>query len=370
MNEIDLIRQKKLIESKSSKLSYEYNIPVVGLAVLAHIYQVPAILSIIPFYLGFAGVKLVKKRANLYQDLQTEIRRTDTYKILVDEYQSYIGELATFFQQQGITDSKEVNVFYQNLLNLGYLSYQNNYTYDFEYVSDNYRHFECMELEGARVVDGTAVCRHTSMTLKDLQNQLGNNCYQLDVSESSDKLLKKILKCLGVPNHTINLLEAEDNSFYGYCSTRETFLNIRKEGKKLVILSVPSSRNQTTSSVLSYFQSEEEKWRFFHTEDFINQSDNVLNEYYDQMGTSEFASHIRLVSGNMTCPYNKELNIKQLNPNEIMNLEQKIIHQTIASTKEIKEFYNQTKGQLYRIHSLYNSIVPLTNEKIKKLVIK
>lgn len=354
MNEIDLIKQKEqLIESCPLSFAF-YNIP-----------------------------KLLKTRNTFLEgvhNLQNEIRKTDTYYMLANEYQIYVDLLSSFFQQQGITTSKKVNIFYQNLLNLGYLSYQNSYTYDYAKLSSNYCIFECKELEGARVASGIAVCRHTTMLLNDLQNMLKNRSYSLDVftenSGISGILAEKIARQLQIeePNHMINLLKTDDNLFYGYCSTHESFFNIKQKGKKLTLSFVPSSRRFTLSSVISQSQLEKEKWKNFLEEnwcnevrDWSNEVHNLIAKLNDDFDTSIFQ---RNIDTDFKCTYKQKINIEQLNSDRLMRLEQEVIKQTIDNKKEIKDFYEQTKGQLYRIHSLYNTIVPLTNEKVKKLVIK
>lgn len=350
MNEIDLIKQKELIEFCPFSFS-PYNV-----------------------------LKLLKARNIFLEDvrnLQNEIRKTDTYQMLADEYHIYMDLLSSFFQQQGITDYMKVNVFYQNLLNLGYLSYQNNYIYDYDDLSDEYYIFECKELYGARVASGTAVCRHTTMMLNNLQNILKNHSYYLSVfTESSRILEEKLAKRLQIKraNHAINLLETEDGLFYGYCSTEELFLNIRQRRNKLILSSVPSSRELTTSSMLEQSQSEELKWEAFLAENWRNDFDTYLDELHNLPinlnNDFDHSSIRRRPTIDYECNYKQKLNIKQLDSDQVIKLEQEVIKQTLENKGEIKEFYNQTREQLYRIHSLYNSIAPLTKEKVKKLVIK
>lgn len=337
MNEIDLIRQKEIIEACS--FSSSLSIP-----------------------------KLLKERRIFLENveiLRNEIRKTEIYHTLADEYQMYIDLLSSFFQQQGITDSKRVNIFYQNLLNLGYLSYQNSYTYDQDYLSNNYGMFECEELKGARVASGIAVCRHTTMMLNDLQNTLKNHSYYLSAFAERGILVEKIARRLQLaelakPNHAINLLKTDDDLFYGYCSTGKLFFNIIQKDNELILSSAPSSRRDTFSLKISKAQSEEEKWQNFLQENKCNEHEDRLNKIFN----------LPSISIHFKCTYNQKIKTEPLNSGQLMKLEKEVFKQTIDNKKEIEEFYGQTKEQLYRIHSLHNRIVPLTKEKVKSLRIR
>ena len=100
-----------------------------------------------------------------------------------------------FFISQGIHNYKDVNLYYQELLDLGCLSYNKEYSYDSDMLSDLYRENECEELLGARVASGKAVCRHTSFELSDLQNKLGNQATNLIVKPETQRKsnIKKML---------------------------------------------------------------------------------------------------------------------------------------------------------------------------------
>lgn len=253
MNGIDLIKNRKELEKQYYKNHKREVISAIGtpsITLIGGLYQIGNInlvgeLCTIPTVLASIGMigynaKHIKLGARNFANLKQRemIRKKDTYKRLKECYQSYLEHLSVFFILQGIHNYKDVNLYYQELLDLGCLSYNKEYSYDSDMLSDLYRENECEELLGARVASGKAVCRHTSFELSDLQNKLGNQATNLIVKPETQR--KSNIKKNAL--HCINVFYNDDGiSFYD--STNRVFLDINLEGEKQIVSPIPYSED-------------------------------------------------------------------------------------------------------------------------------
>ena len=253
MEEMDLIKNRKDLEKNYYKnhkrevisaigtpsitfLGSFYNIENTNL--VGELCTIPAVLASIGM-IGY-NAKHIKLDARRFAILEQRemIRKTDTYKRLKEYYQSYLENLSMFFKSQGIQNYKDVNLYYQELLDLGCLSYNKEYSYDSDMLSALYAENECEEIWGARVASGKAVCRHTSSELKDLQNKLGNQATNLILKPE----FQKDQRSKGKDLHCINVFYNDDGICF-YDSTNRVFLDINLEGEKQIVSPIPYSED-------------------------------------------------------------------------------------------------------------------------------
>lgn len=274
------------------------------------------------------------------------IKNTDTYKRLNNLYISYIDQnLSEFVKSQGITDSMDITMFYQYLLDLGVLSYSSSYRYDFEGLRYRYQENEILDTLGARIASGRGVCRHTSFQLTNLQQNLGNDVAAfldlITLSDFDENLWDEYKKRISnAPNHAINIIFDEEG-IYGYCSTTRSFFNIEEKDGVLLYspviqnrnLHIPNSTNLNTFSKEIVVNQKVRK-KYVH-EDFELCKLRFMSLLLDDINKEKK----RILDG-------KTINIRQ----------NKIACQVIDNLDEIKSFHKETKPILYKIDRLYKIV--------------
>lgn len=302
------------------------------------------------------------------------IKNTDTYKRLNNLYVSYIDQnLSKFIKSQGLRDSIDTTIFYQYLLDLGVLSYSGAYQYDFGRLRSLYQTNEILDTLGARVASGRAVCRHISFQLMNLHQSLENDVASLlnliTIPDFDENLLDEYKeRVLYTTNHAINIIFSEEG-IYGYCSTTRSFFNIiEKDGVLLYLpviqnreLHIPYSMNLDTFALEELLNKKRRK-KYLQRDYQRYHDTSSMNAYNQELSKMRFMSlMVEDISGeSKTKLTGKTINKKQ----------NKIAHQVIDNLEEIKSFHKETIPILYKIDKLYNSIVPLTNQKVKSLKIR
>lgn len=307
-------------------------------------------------------------------NIHNVIKNTDTYKRLNNLYISYINQnLSEFVKSQGLTDSMDITMLYQYLLDLGVLSYSSSYRYDFEGLRYRYQENEILDTLGARIASGRGVCRHTSFQLTNLQQNLGNDVAALldlitlpDFEENLwDEYKKRIFNA---PNHAINII-FDEKGIYGYCSTTRNFFNVEEKDGVLLYspviqnrnLHIPYSTNLDTFSK-EIVENQKVRKKYAHEDSLRYQDISSINAYNRELSKLRFMSSLidDISKANKRILDGKTINIRQ----------NKIACQVIDNLDEIKSFHKDTKPMLYKIDSLYNSIAPLTKQKVKSLKIR
>ena len=267
----------------------------------------------------------------------------------------------------------DITMLYQYLLDLCVLSYSSSYRYDFEGLRYRYQENEILDTLGARIASGRGVCRHTSFQLTNLQQNLGNDVAALldlitlpDFEENLwDEYKKRIFNA---PNHAINII-FDEKGIYGYCSTTRNFFNVEEKDGVLLYspviqnrnLHIPYSTNLDTFSK-EIVENQKVRKKYAHEDSLRYQDISSINAYNRELSKLRFMSSLidDISKANKRILDGKTINIRQ----------NKIACQVIDNLDEIKSFHKDTKPMLYKIDSLYNSIAPLTKQKVKSLKIR
>lgn len=131
-------------------------------------------------------IKRAERYANSLSNLEPIIRETDEYKELVKAYNEYILGIANILENDDMSTYCKLHVF-SELLSKSVLSVSEQYK-GAEYSKDS---IYLNELTGARVIQGTGVCRHVSVLLNDVLNISGQTSCVLTVS-TKDDLISRI----------------------------------------------------------------------------------------------------------------------------------------------------------------------------------
>ncbi len=274
----------------------------------------------------------------VYAGVRHLICDSDMYKKLEEDYYNYLNKLVSFFIKQKITDSIDVAIFYQLLLSNGFLSYNKKFKYDNdltkEYAIKNNK-YELEYLLGARISTGEAVCRHQTSLYIDIQNNIGNFTWELNVLPIYKKDLYNFLKLNSVETNHLIAITQNEKYIFSYDATNNLFLDIINANKSI---------NEYKNLILKpniKLKKEDEDILYIAPSDKNNYDiDSKLS--INLLDKSELNERCNMI--------NRQFNEEK--------------------DKDILNFYLETRNQLERINKQINEISPIKKEKIKRLIIK
>lgn len=289
---------------------------------------------------------LKEKRRRVVNDtsiiIQETIRNTQTYKTCIEFYNQYLDKYVNLLDTLGITDSDEVAIIYQFMLDNGLLSYPKNYHYDQEIISKQLHQYiglyELDELTACKIATGVGVCRHSSSQLTDIQNRVGNPSYNFYIEGLTRPFNAKKYK-LRTINHQYTMTKDKDNHYYAYCTTSKSFVKLDYEVKNKYI----------HATTIPLMESEKEY------ETIIPLDFNLLIKNNDEIIKDLL--------------YQKQTSYRKMNPMALLYKYDRIKELIIHNTDILEEFYQNTKEDLKKISDSYNCIVP-SHDKIKSLKIR
>lgn len=285
--------------------------------------------------------KLLKKTIDFFKeelddDIRKEINKliinSDMYKGLMEEYDKYIDKLAMFFKREGVTDGLGITMFYKELLEEGYLSYNKINKYNDYMLGEEYRRYYHYYLLpfigcGCKVVTGKSVCRHNTDLLVKLGNRVGVKSLYTFVFDGNEKVGEK------KPDHALAII-IDNDIVFGYCPTIDIYSNILKR--------------ETSDNIgykYFYLKSIEDNCNFIapleDNEDYIN---NLYNNFDYLEITNEY----------------------------VKKRYSQILIQRLDEERDgiLEEFYNETKPNLDIINRKVNELSPTKKGKLKQLIIK
>lgn len=320
---------------------------------MSHHYPISEILIISPIIIYFMNKLELKKIKRQISEVTTHeikelIKESDEYKELNEEYKNYIFSLANFMKSQGITDGPKVAFLYQHMLNLGYLSYPKSHKYNHSLsnkeIMRNAHKYEIADLWGARVITGSSVCRHMSSLLTDLENEIGNCAYTLKVF-SVDKNISSYQYSDYIASHCISAIHDKDNNIFGYCPTNNLALSLNTTSKYNYLL---FNTYLSCSPVLYDGPCN----NIFVAKDIENYNDlydnSDINKILSLDGFNNYATEHLRKSKAYVDDY---------------------IHMD-SSVDELENFYLSNLSNLKRINNSLDYLMPLTENKVKKLIIR
>lgn len=126
---------------------------------------------------GLIGNYVKYENSNNTKELSIQLKKsltdiaknTETYSLLLQDYNKITDDIAKLFKELNFTDPLDICMHYHDFLYDGILSYNKSFNYKiFPYDKD------CVEeTMGARVFSGAAVCRHIASLLSDVMEKMG-----------------------------------------------------------------------------------------------------------------------------------------------------------------------------------------------------
>lgn len=292
-----------------------------------------AILTITTLYRSLYHIHLDNSnKKNIRKEIESCIRKTDTYKICLEEYKSYLEKLSSFIKKNlGISDVCSVANIYSYMLENGLLSYNKSHCYSKYPLYESY--YDLPELFGCRIATGNSVCRHRASFIVDLEQSLNNNAYY-------------------ATNFPVNknriYLNTPDLSEYFLCHA----ISILKDDKDSLYIFDPTMNFWSTNlSSMKDIEGKEYITYEYGNYVFFIPNNGVFNSYID--------------SDN---PIFIDITKKDNNSTEYKHSSLNCIEEQFK--EECNQFYLNTKEQLFKIKDAYEEIVPLTENKVKKHIIR
>ena len=138
------------------------------------LYMMNSIPQIFSVLLGISSSLLIETGIYMGKYGKGVILKTKTGKELEELYQEFLKNYCQFNNFFELDNPIQIQIMFSYLLEEGYLSYHKSL--NFKNSSESFRW-----LDGTRVIEGQAVCRHISAMFKDILQTLGFNAYQLPV---------------------------------------------------------------------------------------------------------------------------------------------------------------------------------------------
>ena len=293
------------------------------------------ILTITSLYRSIYNLQLdYSNKKNIKREIEAAVRNTDTYKICLEEYKSYLEKLSSFMKNNlGITDVCLVANIFFNMLENGLLSYNKSHCYSNYPLYETY--YDLPELYGCRIATGNSVCRHRASFIVDLEQSLNNNAYYATNFPVNKKSI---------------YLNTPDLSDYFLCHA----ISILKDKKDSLYIFDPTM-NFWSTNLSSMRDIEGKEYITYEISDYIFFIPNncIFNSYTE----SENPVFIDITKKN-----------NNLNENTQLAYSDCVYDQ--LTKEECEQFYIDTKEQLFKIKSSYEEIVPLTKNKVKKHIIR
>ncbi len=356
MNELDILELehkllKSYISTENMKLFNIYKnhekhnilntlmiwmpIGCIEMGYINHLYPFYGIaaLSLLTGLKHMKSIQKIKINQEIREDIIEHIKTTDTYKKLENEYLSYISVLANFIKEIGMTSGIEVAIFYNFLLDLGYLS--KNHFHQYEYIKpkkeEQMLRYEIPELLGSRVVTGESVCRHMASMLTDLENEIGNKAINIPVKQTTNINRDSKQKII-FTNHLTSIIQDHKTKLvFGYCPTHRQILQVGTNNYQVML----------ENNIVKYLS--------------YNILDIITN--HKMIGyNSRYLKHLETIfCGNLKEERDIKLYIPTKEPYKAINI---INSYLLENQKELYEFYKSTKGQLQQIDSLLTGLYP------------
>lgn len=144
-------------------------------------------------------------------ELVEEIRNSEHYSECMERYNEYLYAFSELLKSTEKTSALEVSLLYVELLSQGYFSITQNYQYKIE----KYDKTHLPELMGARILEGTGVCRHTSSFLGDLLKKFDINTYQHCCRTTEEEWINLNDLIFRIkPNHLITAIVENNEKFF------------------------------------------------------------------------------------------------------------------------------------------------------------
>lgn len=292
------------------------------------------ILTITSLYRSIYNLQLdYSNKKNIKREIEAAVRNTDTYKICLEEYKSYLEKLSSFMKNNlGITDVCLVANIFFNMLENGLLSYNKSHCYSNYPLYETY--YDLPELYGCRIATGNSVCRHRASFIVDLEQSLNNNAYYATNFPVNKKSI---------------YLNPPDLSDYFLCHA----ISILKDDKDSLYIFDPTM-NFWSTNLSSMKDIEGKEYITYENGDYVFfiPKNSVFNSYIESDNP---------VFIDITKKYDKSNERNQLIFNDYIYDKLK---------EECNQFYLDTKEQLFKIKYSYEEIVPLTKNKVKKHIIR
>lgn len=368
MEEIDLVKYKKQLGKQSKKEELKTNagkhklltktalLSTNAFAVTSVLNGLNLPLSILAVISSIITLKLTRyyqkdireinyeTYTKIYNETMTIIKESDIFKECNYEYKDYLKKLSIFFKSLKIQSPLDVALFNQNMLDDGYLSYDNHHEYK-KFKKNN--EFETSELLGCRVVTGKSVCRHMASFLTDLEKEIGNDSFNIPITIITASEIIKDINIINNPlvNHLITGIR-EGEQVYGYDPTMRSIVNLNGQESILKIIKLVQPN------------------QIYGTEISIDSLDNRNIYILKDIITNkpEYQEALTLL--------NKDIEFKEIDHFDILGKTQTIKKQYQENTDEVNDFYNETKQQLIRLKELSEHIAPLSDKKVKHLILK
>lgn len=281
------------------------------------------------------GIQIRNKKIEkeCFNEFKNEIKKTDKYKECIEEYNKFIHNLANLIKYLNLSNTKEIIIFYEYLLQAGLLSKKSEETktINHEYHNFEYEKNPMEELTGARVAGGKTVCRHQSAMLINLLNELGIKACNISAHtatlEEAKRLMRKKSKKL---NHSMVGIIEGDNKYIFDC-TVDSFVSIDKEKNNL-------------AKRFEY----EKNYYYYLPKEFKNFNINTLE--------------IRMSF--------EKIKKSELNKEELVKLREKIQKIIEDQHKIIASFYLANERIINRISELENELCPHSDEPINEWILK
>lgn len=200
MEQIDVIQYEKNLKKQRLKRLMK-NKQALSAAFIGAA-QIPSIIfNDMTFFKAFGGaviglefslLRRYWKKERIVEETQTidMLRTTTTYNELLTEYQNYIKDVAQLVKSVGLQTAKENVVYIHALMEVGFFAKNMDHKYKIFKFEREYLE----ELIGAKVVTGTSVCRHMSSFIVDVMNELGYTAANVSCTPNDDDPVKRIQK--------------------------------------------------------------------------------------------------------------------------------------------------------------------------------
>ena len=158
-----------------------------------------------------ATLKRHWKRQEIIENAQTidMLRSTTTYNELKSEYEQYVKDVAELIRYVGLKSAKEVVMYLQGLMELGYFSKGMKHQYQLFKHENDY----LVEVSGAKVLTGTSVCRHMAAFFVDVVSQLGYTAANQSATPEDENPVRRIQKKGVIIDHAVATIVEDGQRF-------------------------------------------------------------------------------------------------------------------------------------------------------------
>lgn len=153
-----------------------------------------------------AGIEIatLKRHWKRQENLEKEqtinmLRTTTTYDELKKEYEQYVKDVAELIRYVGLKSAKEVVMYLQALMELGYFAKNMKHEYQLFKHERDY----LIEVSGAKVLTGKSVCRHMAAFFVDVVNQIGYTAANQSVTVDDENPVRRIQKKGVIIDHAV-----------------------------------------------------------------------------------------------------------------------------------------------------------------------